>query len=71
VDMLTFLEHHGPALERDEVRHNLILGLLGRLAAAPAPSRDKVRGGELKSAPLVFAVKPGAKAKTERVTHID
>jgi RimJ/RimL family protein N-acetyltransferase len=28
-----FADLHGPALERDEVKYNLILGLLGRLAA--------------------------------------
>jgi RimJ/RimL family protein N-acetyltransferase len=32
VQILDFLEYHRPALERDEVRHNLMLGLLGRLA---------------------------------------
>jgi RimJ/RimL family protein N-acetyltransferase len=32
-----FLEHHRPALERDEVRHNLILANLGRLAAGHPP----------------------------------
>jgi RimJ/RimL family protein N-acetyltransferase len=26
-----FADYHGPALERDEVRHNLMLGLFGRL----------------------------------------
>jgi RimJ/RimL family protein N-acetyltransferase len=31
VQILDFLERHRPALERDEVRHNLMLGLLGRL----------------------------------------
>jgi RimJ/RimL family protein N-acetyltransferase len=36
-----FLEHHLPALERDEVRHNLILAILGRLAAPHPP--DLVR----------------------------
>jgi RimJ/RimL family protein N-acetyltransferase len=30
-----FLEFHRPALERDEARHNLMLGLLGRLLDAP------------------------------------
>src|SRR5215475_11513448 len=34
---LEFLEHHLPALERDEVRHNLILANLGRLAAEHPP----------------------------------
>jgi len=32
-----FVEFHQPALERDEVRHNLILGLLGRLLDAEHP----------------------------------
>ena len=31
-----FADFHGPALERDEVKYNLILGLLGRLVATPA-----------------------------------
>ena len=31
VQILNFLEHHRPALEQNEARHNLILGLLGRL----------------------------------------
>jgi GNAT superfamily N-acetyltransferase len=31
VQIVDFLEYHRLALERDEVRHNLILGLLGRL----------------------------------------
>src|SRR5262245_11388669 len=31
-----FAACHGPALEADEVRHNLILGLLGRLTGASA-----------------------------------
>ncbi len=35
-----FAEFHGPALERDEVRHNLILGLLGRLGGG---AQDDVR----------------------------
>jgi RimJ/RimL family protein N-acetyltransferase len=30
--VLNFVEHHRPALERDEVRHNVILANLGRLA---------------------------------------
>jgi RimJ/RimL family protein N-acetyltransferase len=30
-----FVEFHRPALERDEVRHNLLVGLLGRLMTAP------------------------------------
>jgi predicted GNAT family acetyltransferase len=32
-----FAEFHRPALERDEARHNLILGLLGRLLDAEQP----------------------------------
>jgi RimJ/RimL family protein N-acetyltransferase len=32
VQILEFFEHHRLVLERDEVRHNLMLGLLGRLA---------------------------------------
>jgi RimJ/RimL family protein N-acetyltransferase len=32
-----FADHHRPALERDEVRHNVILASLGRLAAEDAP----------------------------------
>ena len=35
---LDFIEYHQPALERDEVRHNLILAILGRLALDHAPS---------------------------------
>jgi RimJ/RimL family protein N-acetyltransferase len=35
--VLDFLEHHRPALERDEVRHNLILANLGRLALDHPP----------------------------------
>jgi RimJ/RimL family protein N-acetyltransferase len=34
---LDFIAYHRPALERDEVRHNLILANLGRLAAAHPP----------------------------------
>src|SRR5215831_11216043 len=33
-----FAEHHRPSLERDEVRHNLILSILDRLALDPAPN---------------------------------
>jgi RimJ/RimL family protein N-acetyltransferase len=33
-----FFENHRPALERDEVRHNLILSILDRLALDPAPN---------------------------------
>src|SRR5262245_30001125 len=32
-----FIATHAPALERDEVRHNLILGLLARAAAVDLP----------------------------------
>ncbi|MBO0732692.1 MAG: hypothetical protein J2P57_25765, partial [Acidimicrobiaceae bacterium] len=32
-----FAEYHRPALERDEVRHNLILAILDRLAAGQPP----------------------------------
>jgi hypothetical protein len=32
VRTLKFVEHHRPALERDEVRHNVILANLARLA---------------------------------------
>jgi len=32
-----FVEHHRPALERDEVKHNLILGILGRFAGEDPP----------------------------------
>jgi RimJ/RimL family protein N-acetyltransferase len=32
IQILDFFEHHRPVLERDEVRHNLMLGLLDRLA---------------------------------------
>lgn len=35
--MLDFLERHRPALERDEVRHNVILANLGRLALDHPP----------------------------------
>ena len=34
---LNFVEYHGPALERDEIRHNVILANLGRLAAEHPP----------------------------------
>ena len=41
-----FVEFHRPALERDEVRHNLILGLLGRLAdISPCDWRFWTLGG--------------------------
>jgi predicted GNAT family acetyltransferase len=33
-----FVEHHRPSLERDEVRHNLILSILDRLALDPPPN---------------------------------
>ncbi len=36
-EILDFLEHHRPALERDEVRHNVILANLGRLALDRPP----------------------------------
>jgi RimJ/RimL family protein N-acetyltransferase len=36
-EILDFLEHHRPALERDEVRHNVILANLGRLAVEHPP----------------------------------
>jgi GNAT superfamily N-acetyltransferase len=36
-EILDFLEHHRPALERDEVKHNLILANLGRLALDHPP----------------------------------
>jgi len=32
-----FVEYHRPALERDEAKHNLILAILGRLAADDPP----------------------------------
>ena len=35
---LKFVEHHRPALERDEVRHNVILANLGRLAVEHPPN---------------------------------
>jgi ribosomal protein S18 acetylase RimI-like enzyme len=38
MDLAAFLAQHGPALEQDEVRHNLILGVLGAAAAAPGPA---------------------------------
>src|ERR1043166_1669773 len=34
---LDFVAYHQPALERDEVKHNLILAILGRLAAPDPP----------------------------------
>jgi hypothetical protein len=37
-EILDFLEHHRPALERDEVRHNVILANLGRLALDHPPA---------------------------------
>jgi ribosomal protein S18 acetylase RimI-like enzyme len=37
VGILDFFEHHRLGLERDEVRHNLMLGLLGRLAHTNHP----------------------------------
>jgi RimJ/RimL family protein N-acetyltransferase len=36
-EILDFLEHHRPALERDEVRHNVILANLNRLALDNPP----------------------------------
>ena len=33
-----FIATHVPALERDEVRHNLILGILARAAESPHPA---------------------------------
>jgi RimJ/RimL family protein N-acetyltransferase len=35
MQLAEFIEMHVPALERDEVRHNLMLGLLGRAAKDP------------------------------------
>ena len=37
VQTLDFVEHHRPALEREEVRHNVILANLGRLALEHPP----------------------------------
>ena len=37
VETLDFVEYHQPALERDEVRHNVILGNLGRLTLEHPP----------------------------------
>jgi RimJ/RimL family protein N-acetyltransferase len=36
-----FVEHHQPALERDEVRHNLILAILGRLTEEHPPDLSR------------------------------
>jgi hypothetical protein len=33
-----FVQHHRPSLERDEVRHNLILSIFDRLALDPHPN---------------------------------
>jgi RimJ/RimL family protein N-acetyltransferase len=38
VEPRNFVEHHRPALERDEVRHNVILTNLDRLALDPSPN---------------------------------
>jgi RimJ/RimL family protein N-acetyltransferase len=38
VETRDFVEHHRPALERDEVRHNVILSILDRLALDPPPN---------------------------------
>ena len=38
VETWDFVEHHRPALERDEVRHNVILSILDRLALDPTPN---------------------------------
>ncbi len=38
VETRGFVEHHRPSLERDEVRHNLILPILDRLALDPPPN---------------------------------
>jgi RimJ/RimL family protein N-acetyltransferase len=38
VETRDFVEHHRSALERDEVRHNLILSILERLALDPPPN---------------------------------
>jgi hypothetical protein len=35
-----FAEYHTPALERDEARHNLMLGLLARLLNKPESNPD-------------------------------
>jgi RimJ/RimL family protein N-acetyltransferase len=37
MELRDFVEFHRPALERDEVRHNLMLGLLARLLDAEQP----------------------------------
>ena len=37
MQLAEFIALHGPALERDEVRHNLILGILARVAKADKP----------------------------------
>jgi hypothetical protein len=40
-----FVQHHRPSLERDNVRHNLILSILDRLALDPPPNlRRSSRG---------------------------
>jgi RimJ/RimL family protein N-acetyltransferase len=38
VEARAFVEHHQPVLERDEVRHNVILSILHRLALNPPPN---------------------------------
>ncbi len=45
-EILDFLKHHRPALERDEVRHNVLLANLGRLALGQSPNlRQWTLGG--------------------------
>lgn len=40
MELREFAEYHAPALERDETRHNLMLGLLARLLNNAEPNPD-------------------------------
>lgn len=40
MELREFAEYHAPALERDEARHNLMLGLLARLLNHAEPNPD-------------------------------
>jgi len=51
VQILDFVEHHRPALEREEVRHDVILANLGRLALEHPPSCSGRRSALLMRVP--------------------
>jgi RimJ/RimL family protein N-acetyltransferase len=56
VETRDFVEHHRLSLERDEVRHNLILSILDRLALDPPPN---LRGWSLGSSGACAVQSPG------------